>query len=52
MIRNIGELFVRVTNLTDEQYAEVASYNAFNRWQYTPGAPRSVYAGLRYNWQR
>ena len=52
MIRNIGELFVRVTNLTDEKYAEVASYNAFNRWQYTPGAPRSVYAGLRYNWQR
>jgi outer membrane receptor protein involved in Fe transport len=52
MIRNIGELFLRVTNLTDEKYAEVASYNAFNRWQYTPGAPRSVYAGLRYNWQR
>jgi len=52
IIRNVGELFVRVTNLTDEKYAEVASYNAFNRWQYTPGAPRSIYAGLRYNWQR
>jgi outer membrane receptor protein involved in Fe transport len=52
MLRNVGELFVRVTNLTNERYAEVASYNAFNKWQYTPGAPRSVHAGLRYNWQR
>src|SRR5688572_20598368 len=52
MIRNIGELFVRVTNVTNEKYAEVATYNAFNRWQYTPGTPRSVFAGLRYNWQK
>jgi outer membrane receptor protein involved in Fe transport len=52
MIRNMGELFVRVTNVTNEKYAEVATYNAFNRWQYTPGPPRSVYAGLRYNWQK
>jgi iron complex outermembrane receptor protein len=50
--RNIGEFFVRVTNLADEKYAEVATYNAFNRWQYTPGTPRSVFAGLRYNWQK
>jgi outer membrane receptor protein involved in Fe transport len=52
MIRNIGEFFVRVTNLTNEKYAEVATYNAFNKWQYTPGTPRSVFAGLRYNWQK
>jgi outer membrane receptor protein involved in Fe transport len=52
MIRNLGELFVRVTNLTNEKYAEVATYNAFNKWQYTPGTPRSVFAGLRYNWQK
>jgi outer membrane receptor protein involved in Fe transport len=52
MIRNLGEFFVRVTNVTNETYAEVATYNAFNRWQYTPGTPRSVFAGLRYNWQR
>ena len=51
-IRNIGEFFVRVTNLTNEKYAEVATYNAFNKWQYTPGTPRSVFAGLRYNWQK
>jgi iron complex outermembrane receptor protein len=52
MIRNVGELFVRVTNLTNEKYSEVATYNAFNRWQYTPGTPRSVFAGVRYNFQR
>jgi len=52
MIRNLGEFFVRVTNVTNEKYAEVATYNAFNKWQYTPGPPRSVYAGLRYNWQK
>ncbi|HTK53658.1 MAG TPA: TonB-dependent receptor [Gemmatimonadaceae bacterium] len=52
MVRNIGELFLRVTNLTNEKYAEVATYNAFNNWQYTPGTPRSVFLGLRYNWQK
>ena len=52
MIRNLGEFFVRVTNVTNEKYAEVATYNAFNKWQYTPGTPRSVFAGLRYNWQK
>ncbi len=52
VIRHLGELFVRVTNVTNEKYAEVATYNAFNKWQYTPGTPRSVFAGLRYNWQK
>ena len=52
MIRNLGEFFVRVTNVTNEKYAEVATYNAFNKWQYTPGTPRSVFAGLRYSWQK
>jgi iron complex outermembrane receptor protein len=52
VIRNLGEIFVRVTNVTNEKYAEVATYNAFNKWQYTPGTPRSVFAGLRYSWQR
>lgn len=52
MLRDVGELFVRVTNLTDEKYAEVATYNAFNGWQYTPGTPRSVFMGLRYHWKK
>ena len=43
---------MRVTNVTNEKYSEVATYNAFNKWQYTPGTPRSVFAGLRYNWQK
>jgi iron complex outermembrane receptor protein len=46
------ELFTRVQNLTNRTYAEVANYDAFAKWQYTPGAPRSVFAGLRYDWQR
>ena len=52
MIRNLGELFLRVTNVTNEKYAEVATYNAFNKWQYTPGTPRTVFAGVRYSWQQ
>jgi len=52
VLRNIGEFFVRVTNVTNEKYSEVTTYNAFNKWQYTPGTPRSVFAGLRYNWQK
>jgi iron complex outermembrane recepter protein len=52
VIRNLGELFVRITNATNEKYSEVATYNTFNKWQYTPGTPRSVFAGLRYEWQK
>jgi outer membrane cobalamin receptor len=47
-----GELFARVTNVADVRYAELVSYNAFNREQYTPGNPRMVYAGMRWTWQR
>ena len=52
VVRGVGELFVRVVNLADEQYAEVASFNAAQGAQYTPGSPRTVFAGLRYTWQR
>ena len=43
------ELFARVTNLANTPYAEIVTYDPspFLRNQYTPGAPRSVYAGLR-----
>ncbi len=44
------ELFTRVTNLGDRRFAELASYDAFQGRQYTPGAPRTIYAGLRYAW--
>ena len=42
----------RHEDLFEELIAEVATYNAFNKWQYTPGTPRSVFLGLRYNWQK
>ena len=45
-----AELFARVMNLTDRNYAEVASFNANDRvlpYTYTVGNPRTVFAGLR-----
>jgi outer membrane receptor protein involved in Fe transport len=46
------ELFARAINLLDRQYAELLTSDAFQGRQYTPGAPRSIYVGLRYGWQR
>lgn len=45
-----AEAFLRVTNLGDRRYAELSSYDAFQRDTYTPGAPRSVFGGVRYAW--
>jgi iron complex outermembrane receptor protein len=47
-----AEIFMRVVNLTDRKYGEVVTYDAFQKEQFTPGSPRSVFAGLRYSWQR
>jgi outer membrane receptor protein involved in Fe transport len=44
------ELFGRVSNLANRGYAELVTYDAFQQDQLTPGAPRSVYLGLRTNW--
>jgi iron complex outermembrane receptor protein len=52
ILRHGGELFARIANLTNRTYAEVASYTTFQQEQYTPGAPRTVYAGVRYRWTR
>ncbi|MBD0319583.1 MAG: TonB-dependent receptor [Gemmatimonadetes bacterium] len=42
------EATLRVNNLTDERYAESASYTSQQRGpEYAPGLPRSVYAGLQ-----
>jgi outer membrane receptor protein involved in Fe transport len=46
------ELFVRALNLADREYAELMSYDAFQGVQYNAGAPRSVFLGLRYGWQK
>lgn len=40
----------RVLNLTDEAYAERASFNAFRGEELSPGKPRAVFLGLRYRW--
>ncbi len=47
-----AEIFARLINLTDRRYGEVVTYDAFQGEQFTPGAPRSLFAGLRYRWQR
>ena len=43
------QVFLRVQNLTDERYAERASFNAFRGEELAPGLPRTFYAGLRVN---
>ncbi|WP_317129494.1 TonB-dependent receptor [Hymenobacter jeollabukensis] len=49
--RETVEVFVNVLNLTDELYANAATRgNArTDRTTYTPGAPRTVSAGVQYN---
>ncbi len=43
-----GELFLRVMNLANRRFAELVSFDQFQRDQYTPGAPRSLFVGVRY----
>jgi outer membrane receptor protein involved in Fe transport len=42
-------VFAKVTNITNEKYAVSARY-AYGKSDYTPGDPRSFYAGLEYKW--
>ncbi len=42
-------LFAKVNNVTDEIYAESASYSWGNE-KYTPAAPRQVYLGMKATW--
>lgn len=51
-VRPEVELFARVMNLQDRAYAELASYDPFQKEQFTPGPPRTIYAGLQYRWSR
>ena len=44
------ELFGRVSNLANAAYAELVTYDPFQLEQITPGAPRSVYAGVKVSW--
>lgn len=51
-IRPQLELFGRAVNVLDRNYAELASYDAFQKQQYNPGTPRTIYAGMRYIWSK
>jgi outer membrane receptor protein involved in Fe transport len=42
-------LHARLLNLTDKDYAQEASYR-YGRTTYSPGAPRTIYVGLNYQW--
>jgi len=51
------EAFARLYNLANANFAELATFsaterNAAERATYAPGAPRTLYAGLRYEWSR
>ena len=46
------ELFGRLSNVADRRHAVLAAYNAFQREQFTPGAPRQLFVGARYDWER
>ncbi len=43
-------LSAKVNNITDEIYAENASFS-FGKEKYTPGAPRQFFAGLEYKFE-
>ena len=42
-----GELFGRLINVTNRNYAELAAYDQFQGTQYNPGSPRSLFVGVR-----
>lgn len=42
-------LHARILNLSDRDYAQEASYR-YGKTAYSPGAPRTVYIGLNYQW--
>jgi iron complex outermembrane recepter protein len=44
------QLLGRINNLTNQRYAETASFTAAEQEQLSPGAPRMVYLGVQANW--
>jgi len=42
-------LHARIMNVADKEYAQGASFR-YNKTQYSPGAPRTMYLGLNYLW--
>jgi iron complex outermembrane receptor protein len=46
------QLIGRINNVTNQRYAEIASFTAAELEQLSPGAPRMVYLGVQANWPR
>jgi len=46
IVRPNVELFGRVVHATNAIYAEVVSHDAAQGQQFTPGTPRTIYAGV------
>jgi iron complex outermembrane receptor protein len=42
-------LHARLLNLSDKEYAQEASHR-YGKTTYSPGAPRTIYVGLNYQW--
>lgn len=45
-----AEIFGRVINAANRRFGEIVTYDAFQKTQFTPGAPRSVFAGIKYSY--
>lgn len=44
-----ASIFLRVTNLTDMEYAERADYTSFTDERYFPAKPTSIFTGIRFS---
>lgn len=50
-VNNALNLYARVLNVTDREYAERADYTTFTGERYFPGRPRSLYVGVEWKWR-
>lgn len=46
------EVLGRLDNVTNERYAETATYTAARGEELAPGLPRALYLGIQYRWNR
>ena len=51
-VRHNIEVYGRLLNMLDRNYAELLGYDRFQGLQYTPGNPRSLFVGIRINAER
>ena len=48
-VNKTWDVFAKVNNVTDERYAESASYG-YGKEKYTPAAPRQIFMGVNATW--